>query len=66
MGRGRKGIIVQGSKKKREYEPLAMKDNDIFGQEKTTLKQTTVYLPEEVLNQLRQMNPRDVANIIVN
>ena len=44
----------------------AMKDNDIFGQEKTTLKQTTVYLPEEVLNQLRQMNPRDVANIIVN
>jgi len=33
---------------------------------KTTEVQPPVNLPEEVLNQLRQLNPRDVANILVN
>jgi len=27
---------------------------------------TIVDIPEEVLNEMRQLNPRDVANILVN
>ena len=33
---------------------------------KTTEVQPPVYLSEEVLNELRQLKPRDVANILVN
>ena len=68
MGRGRKSIIVQGnSKKKKECGPLPKQERNAFClASKNPAKQTTVYLPEEVLNELRQMNPRDVVNIIAN
>jgi len=33
---------------------------------KNPVNQTIVDIPEEFLNELRQLNPRDVANIIVN
>jgi len=36
------------------------------GRSNNPVNQTIVDVPEEVLNELRQMNPRDVANIIVN
>ena len=68
MGRGRKGIIIQGTKKdKRNCGPLK-KEERIFATygERKTPNQTIIDLPEEVLKELRQMNPRDVANILVN
>ena len=33
---------------------------------KTKEVQPPVYLSEEVLNELMQLNPRDIANILVN
>ena len=70
MGRGRKGLIMQGFKKqKKEYGPTIMTDRGVLGvgQKKISADQTSVYyLPEEVLNEMRQLNPRDVANILVN
>jgi len=70
MGRGRKGLIMQGFKKqKKEYGPTIMTDRGVIGvgQKKIPADQTSVfYLPKEVLNELRQLNPRAVANILVN
>ena len=68
MGRGRKGVIDQGSyKKKRSCGPLPKEDRKVFhARLKTPVKQTIIDLPEEVLKALGQMNPRDVANILVN
>ena len=68
MGRGRKSIIVQGnSKKKKECGPLPKQERNAFRlASKKPTNQTIIDLPEEVLNAFRQMNPRDVANILVN
>ena len=67
MGRGRKSIIAQGKNKKKECGPLPKEDNNFFilGT-KIPTNQTIVDVPEEVLNELRQLNPRDIANILVN
>ena len=68
MGRGRKSIIVQGYKpKKKECGPLPKGDREFFrlGQKNLT-NQNNIDIPEEVLNELRQLNPRAVANILVN
>ena len=69
MGRGRKGVIDQGNNKKdkRSCGPLPLEERIMvpYGGKRTPNK-TIIGLPEEVLNVLRQMNPRDVANILVN
>jgi len=68
MGRGRKSLVLQGySKLKKECGPLPKGDIELFrlGQKNPT-NQNIIDIPEEVLNELRQLNPRDVANIIVN
>jgi len=66
MGRGQKSVIVQGnSKKKKECGPLPMKERRNMCVGSKPANQTIVYLPEEVLNELRQLNPRDIVNIIV-
>jgi len=53
-------------RKKKECGPLPMEErrNSCVGSK--PVNQTSVYLPEEVLNGMRQLNPRDVANILVN
>ena len=68
MGRGRKGVIDQGNKKiKQTCGQLPKPDRNSFRCGlKNSVNQTIVDIPEEVLNELRQMNPRDVANILVN
>jgi len=67
MGRGRKGIVVQGKPNKKECGPLPKQDRNFFHfSSKTSTNQTVVDLPEEVLNELRQLNPRDFVNIIAN
>jgi len=64
MGRGRKGFVNQ-SEKKVTKTPTG-KDNIAWFSKATTNKPPTVALSEEFLKALGQMNPRDVANIIVN
>ena len=68
MGRGRKGAFDQGNKKnKRSCGPLPKEDRIFFPfGKKQTPNQTIIDLPEEVMKALGQMNPRDVANILVN
>ena len=67
MGRGRKGVIKQGCKEKKESGLLPKEDKMFFcGRSNNPANQTIVDIPEEVLNELRQLNPRDVANILVN
>ena len=67
MGRGRKSIIVQGKNKKKECGSLPMQDRNFFNlSSKNPANQTILDIPEEVLNELRQLNPRDIANILVN
>ena len=62
MGRGRKGVVTQGN-----GELLPKEDRIIFPiGKKETPNQTIADIPEEVLNELRQLNPRAVANILVN
>jgi len=68
MGRGRKSLVLQGySKLKKECGPLPKGDIELFclGQKNPT-NQNIVDISEELLNAFRQMNPRDVANILVN
>ena len=54
-------------KNKRSCGPVPKEDRSIvpFGKKRTP-NQTFIDLPEEVLKSLGQMNPRDVANILVN
>jgi len=67
MGRGRKVAINQGKKNNKSCGLLPKEDRKAFRAGiKTPVKQTFVDLPEDVLKALRQMNPRDVANILVN
>jgi len=68
MGRGREGVIKQGcKKKKKECGPLPKKERKIFRfGSKNPVNQTIVDIPEEVLNEVRQLNSHDVVNILVN
>jgi len=67
MGRGRKSIVAQGKSKKKECGPLPMQERNFFYlSSKNLANQTILDIPEEVLNELRQLNPRDIANILVN
>jgi len=69
MGRGRKGVIDQGNKKTNETGGLLPNGDRIFfwsGIKKPANKPPVYYLSEEVLKTLGQMNPSDVANILVN
>ena len=68
MGRGRNAVIEQGNKKNKSSCGPLTKECKIFipfGKRKTP-NQTIIDLPEEFLKALGQMNPRDVANILVN
>jgi len=67
MGRGRRGVLKLAYRNKKQFGPLPMGDRVLFPvRVKTKEVQPPVYLPEEVLNELRQLNPRDIANILVN
>ena len=68
MGRGRKGLINQSDKKISKTCLAKPTDNIIWpiGRNEKYNKPSTVDIPEEVLNELRQMLRRDVANILVN
>jgi len=68
MARGRSSIFVQGnSKKKKECGPLPMEERrNMFVGFRPANQNIVVEIPEEVLNELRQLDPRDIVNIIVN
>ena len=68
MGRGRKGVMIQSNKKNvKRCGLIPNQDNQMFRDGiKPAVNQTVIGLPEDVLNELRQMNPREVANILVN
>ena len=67
MGRGRRGVLKLADRNKKEFGPLPMGDRVLIPvRVKTKEVQPPVYLPEGVLNQLKKLNPRDVANILVN
>ena len=68
MGRGRKGVMIQGNKKNaKRFGRIPNQDNQLIRDGViTTVNQTVVGLPEDVLNELRQMNPREVVNILFN
>ena len=68
MGRGRNGVLIQGDTKiNKKCGRLLNRNNKLVRFEiKPQVNQTVVDLPENVLNKLRQMNPREVANILVN
>jgi len=66
MGRGRKGIVVQGNKNKKECGTLPKQERTFFHfSSKTPANKTIVDIPDDVLNELRQLNPRNIVNIIV-
>ena len=60
--------LIKKIKRLKEIVAHFQKEERIFAMngERKTPNQTIIDLPEEVLNTLRQMNPRDVANILVN
>ena len=67
MGRGRRGVLKLADRNKKEFGPLPMGDRVLIPvRVKTKEVQPPVYLSEEVLNELMQLNPRDIANILVN
>jgi len=53
-------------KEKKECGPLPIEERNTFCFDSKPVNQTIVYIPEEVLNELRQLNPRDTVNIIDN
>ena len=56
MGRGRKGVFIQSSKKEdKKSWSIPSNDNQVFivGKKHLANNQTVVYLPEDVLNELR-------------
>jgi len=65
MGRGRSGLVNQSEKKINKRHTEHRNDIVWFGSEMTK-KPPPVDFSEEFLNQLKKMNPRDVANILVN
>ena len=68
MGRGRKGVTNQSNKKITKNHRADEKNNTVWltGLDDTTDKPQNFDMPEELLIALRQMNPRAVANILVN
>ena len=67
MGRGQRGVLKLADRNKKELGQLPMGDRVLIPvRVKTKEVQPPVYLPEEVLNQLKKLNPRDIANILVN
>ena len=68
MDRGRKGVLIQSSKKddKKNWS-ISNKDNQVFivGKKHLTNNQTVVEFPEDVLNELRQMNPSVLAKTLM-
>jgi len=67
MGRGRRGVLKLADRNKKQFGPLPMGDRVLIPvRVKTKEVQPPVYLSEEVLNELMQLNPRDIANILVN
>ena len=69
MGRGRKGVLIQSSKKDdKKKNGLSNKDNEVFivGKKHLANNQTVVEFPEDVLNELRQMNPSVLAKTLMN
>ena len=65
MGRGRKGVFSQSAKKEDGKWLISEKDKQIFVLGATKGKQKVVVMPEDVLNELRQIDPRELANILV-
>ena len=67
MGRGHKGVLIQSSKKDdKNKKSIPDKDNQVFiVGERYTCKQKVVVMQEDVLNELRQIDPRELANILV-
>ena len=65
MGRGRTGIVNQSEKKQTKRHKEHRNEIVWFGYAMTE-KPPTVVFSEELLNAFRQMNPRDVVNILVN
>jgi len=52
---------------KKECGSLPMQERNFFHfRSKNPANQPNVDIPEEVLNELRQLNSRDVVNILVN
>ena len=68
MGRGRKGVKKQSIKKNvKRCGLIPNQDNQIFIQGiKPAVSQTVIGLPEDVLNELRQMNPSVLAKTLMN
>ena len=68
MGRWRKGVLIQSSKKddKKSWS-IPDKDNKVFivGNKHLANNQTVVELPEDVLKELRQMNPSVLAKTLM-
>ena len=69
MGRGRKGVLIQSSKKddKKSWS-IPNKDNQVFivGKKHLANNKTVVDLPEDFLNEMRQMNPSVLAKTLMN
>ena len=67
MGRGRKGVLNQSYKKDiKRGMSIPEKDNQLIKDGViNTCKQKVVVMQEDVLNELRQINPRELANILV-
>ena len=68
MGRGRKGVTNQSNKKITKNHMADEKNNVtwLIGLDDTTNKPQNFDIPEEFLKALGQLNPRAVANILVN
>ena len=64
MGRSRKGAMTQRNKKENKMWKISEKDKQVFVLGATKGKQKVVVMPEEVLNELRQIDPRVLANIL--
>ena len=67
MGPGRKGVLNQSNKKViKKGSSIPEKDKQPFIDGlRNTCKQKAVVMKEDVLNELRQIDPRELANILV-
>ena len=64
MGRGRKGAMIQSNKKEKKMWKISEKDKQVFILGATKGKQKVAVMPEDVLNELKQIDPRELANIL--
>ena len=65
MGRGRKGALSQSAKTEDRKWLISEKDKQVFILGARKCKQKVVVMQEDVLNELRQIDPRELANILV-